>query len=65
MFTSKKAGITNGFVSEIDQFLQMLNVLPGTKSNSKLEEEQKYKRIFAQRDVVQTEQSKELSWKDF
>lgn len=65
MFTSKKAGITNGFVSEIDQFLQMLNVLPGAKSNSKLEEEQKYKRIFAQRDVVQTEQPKELSWKDF
>lgn len=53
------------FVSEIDQFLQVLNNLPGAKSNSRLEEEQKYKRIFALRDTPQISLPEELPWKDF
>lgn len=53
------------YVSEIDQFLQELQTLPGVKSNSRIEEEQKYKRIFALRDIPQLNIPEELPWKDF
>lgn len=53
------------YVSEIDQFLQELNNLPGAKSNSRIECEQKHQRIFALRDHPQITTSEELPWKDF
>lgn len=54
-----------GYVSEIDQFLQELNNLPGIKSDERLDEEQKYQRIFLLRDVPQSEPSLQVVWKDF
>ncbi len=53
------------YVSEIDQFLQEMQTLPGVKSNSRIEEEQKYKRVFSLRDTVQPNMPEELPWKDF
>ncbi len=53
------------YVSEIDQFLQVLQNMPGTKSKARLEEEQKYQRISALRDTVQTSVPEQLPWKDF
>jgi len=41
------------YVSEIDQFLRELETLPGVKSNSRIDEEQKYRRIFMLRDNPQ------------
>lgn len=52
MFYNKPKRKQN-YVSEIDQFLQQLNVMPNTKSNARLEEELKYKRIFNLRDHKQ------------
>lgn len=49
MFYNKPKRKQN-YVSEIDQFLQQLNVMPHTKTNARLEEELKYKRIFQLRD---------------
>lgn len=65
MFWCKKARIQRGYVSEIDQFLQELESLPGVKSDARLDEEQKYKRIFALRDVPQNSLPEELPWKNF
>lgn len=65
MFTPKRAKFHRGYVSEIDQFLQELNNLPGVKSDVRLEEEQKYKRIFALRDVPKLNLPEQLPWKDF
>lgn len=42
------------YVSEIDQLLRELQTLPGVKSNSRIDEEQKYKKIFELRDHPQT-----------
>lgn len=63
MFGNKK--FKYHYVSEIDQFLQELNNAPWSKSNSRIEEEQKYKKIFALRDHPQTANAKELAWNDF
>lgn len=41
------------FVSEIDQFLRELNTSPFNYSNARIEEQQKYQRIFALRDHKQ------------
>lgn len=65
MFASKKGKIKYNYVSEIDQFLKELENLPGAKSNSRIEEEQKYQRIFALRDHPQVALPEELPWKDF
>jgi hypothetical protein len=65
MFSNKHGRIKHNFVSEIDQFLQELNNIPGSKSNARIEEEQKYQRIFALRDHPQVSLSEELTWKDF
>lgn len=49
MFFNRKAGKHKyNYVSEIDQFLQIVNNL--NKSNARIAEEQKYQRIFALRD---------------
>lgn len=61
----KNTKFKRGFVSEIDQFLHMLNNLPGAQGNSKIEEEQKYQRIFALRDNVQTSLPEDIAWKEF
>ena len=53
------------YVSEIDQFLRELQTLPGAKSNSRMDEEQKYRRIFAMRDNHKINLPEELPWKDF
>lgn len=53
------------YVSEIDQLLRELDTLPGVKSNSRIDEEQKYKRVFNLRDNRQTNVPKDLPWKDF
>lgn len=60
MFGNKK--FKYQYVSEIDQFLQELN---NAKSNSRIEEEQKYQRVFALRDAPQAASTQELPWKDF
>lgn len=65
MFGKMCAKLHNGYVSEIDQFLQELNHLPGVKSTTRLDEEQKYKRIFALRDVPKINLPEELPWKEF
>jgi len=65
MFTSKRSKFKRGYVSEIDQFLQELNKLPGIKSNSRLDEEHKYKKVFALRDTPQASVLDELPWKEF
>ena len=50
MFPGNRPKIKQGYVSEIDQFLQELSIIPGIKSTARLQEEQKYHRIFALRD---------------
>lgn len=65
MLINKKPKIKRGFVSEIDQFLQMLNTLPEARFNSKIEEEQKYQRVFALRDNVQISLPDDIAWKEF
>lgn len=65
MFTSKRSKFKHGYVSEIDQFLQELNKLPGIKSNSQLDEEQKYKEVFDLRDIPQAKVADESTWKEF
>jgi hypothetical protein len=60
-----KSKLKSAYVSEIDQFLQVLQNMPGVKSNARLEEEQKYQRIAALRDTVQTSIPEQLPWKDF
>lgn len=65
MFFNKQGRRKTNFVSEIDQFLQELNNLPGSKSNTRIEEEQKYQRIFRLRDFSQAPPIEELPWKDF
>jgi len=65
MFDNKKGKIRYNYVSEIDQFLQELDNLPGAKSNARIAEEQKYQRVFALRDHPQLAKSEELLWKDF
>lgn len=62
MFNSK---FNSSYVSEIDQFLQELNKLPGIKSDERLAEEHKYQIIFALRDVPSLDIPRELAWKDF
>ena len=64
MFLSRKKFKTD-FVSEIDQFLQMLNNLPGIRTELRKEEEQQYQRIFNLRDNVQTTFPDDIAWKDF
>ena len=53
MFSNKKLGLKKNYVSNIDQLLQVLNNLPGVRSNSRLAEEYEYQRIFALRDIPQ------------
>ena len=53
------------YVSEIDQFLQELNNLPGARSNSRIEDEHKHQRIFALRDNAQLALTEEMQWKNF
>ena len=65
MFKSKRSKFKYGYVSEIDQFLQELNKLPGIKSNSRLDEEQKYKEVFDLRDIPQAKVVDESTWKEF
>ena len=65
MFTRKPTNFKRGYVSEIDQFLQELNKLPGIKSDSRLDEEQKYKKVFALRDLPQVITYEVLPWKEF
>ena len=65
MLINKKAKIHRNFVSEIDQFLHMLNNLPESQFNSKTEEEQKYQRISELRDNVQTSLPEDIAWKEF
>lgn len=65
MFSANKGPILRGYVSEIDQFLRELNNLPGIKSDTRLEEEQKYRRIFALRDIPQISLPEEFPWKNF
>lgn len=60
MFYSKRIKIKRNFVSEIDQFLQELNNMSLNHSDSRIEEEQKYKRISALRDHKQEESTQEL-----
>jgi hypothetical protein len=57
--------ITRDYVSELDQFLQELGAMPGIKSDTRIEEEQKYKRIFALRDIPKISLPEELPWKEF
>jgi len=64
MFTNKKAKIKANYVSDIDQFLQVLNNLPAARSNARLAEEQKYQRIFLLRDTPQLPVPVELAWID-
>ena len=62
----KEPKIIRGYVSEYDQFLQELSVMPGIKSDTRIEEEKKYKRIFTLRDVAAPKlATKKLPWKDF
>lgn len=65
MFADKWKRFKRGYVSEIDQFLQEITNIPGAKCNARIEEEQKYQRIFALRDIAQPAQPLELPWKDF
>jgi hypothetical protein len=65
MLICQKSKVQRGYVSEIDQFLQELNNLPGIKSDVRLDEEQKYQRVFALRDVAQINLPEELPWKEF
>ncbi len=65
MFGNLFVKFQRGYVSEIDQFLQELNNMPGIKSTARIEEEQKYKRIFALRDVSKINIPEELPWKEF
>ena len=65
MFTRKPTNFKRGYVSEIDQFLQELNKLPGIKSDSRLDEEQKYKKVFALRDLPQVIPMKYYPGKSF
>ena len=65
MLSKLGAKFHTGYVSEIDQFLQELNNKPGVKSTTRLDEEQKYKRIFALRDVPRINLPDELPWKEF
>ncbi|HSX21130.1 MAG TPA: CBU_0585 family protein [Gammaproteobacteria bacterium] len=53
------------YVSEIDQFLQELNNLPGARSNSRIETEHKHQRIFALRDNAHLALNEEMQWKNF
>lgn len=64
MFTNKKPKIKQNYVSDVDQFLQVLNNLPSSRSNARLAEEQKYKRIFSLRDTPQQLIKPELAWID-
>jgi len=64
MFTNKKSKIKASYVSDIDQFLQVLNNLPGSRSNARLAEEQKYQRVFSLRDTPQLPIPVELAWID-
>jgi hypothetical protein len=64
MFTNKKAKIKGNYVSEIDQFLQVLNNLPGAISNARIAEEHKYQRIFSLRDTPQLPVTAESAWID-
>jgi hypothetical protein len=64
MFTNKKTKLKANYVSDIDQFLQVLNNLPGARSNARLAEEQKYQRIFSLRDTPQLLTPVELAWID-
>lgn len=52
MFADKSTKIKYNYVSDIDQFLQVLNNSPSAKFAARLAEEQKHKRIFALRDIV-------------
>jgi hypothetical protein len=61
----KRQPLQKSYVSEIDQFLHELENLPGLKSDSRLAEEEKYRRIFALRDIPQASLPQELPWKNF
>ena len=50
MFTNKNRKLLKNYVSEADLFLQELRSRPGSKSESAIVEEQKYRRIFKLRD---------------
>jgi hypothetical protein len=66
MFYNKQSKFKYSYVSEIDQFLQMLDNLPGAKCNARLEEEQKYQRIFNLRDNKHgSKLNEDLQWKEF
>ncbi len=65
MFIGKRACFKIGYVSDIDQFLYELDRQPGIKSDVRLDEEQKYQRIFALRDFTQINLPEQLPWKDF
>lgn len=65
MFLRNKPKLKTGFVSEIDQFLQVLENLPGAKTQAKIQEEQKYQRIAALRDNVQASLPDDIAWKEF
>lgn len=62
VFNNKKR--LKNYVSEIDQFLAELYNMPGAKSDTRIEEEQKYQRIFALRDHPQAQLAEEVLWKD-
>ena len=50
MFYNKRRKLLRCYVSEADQFLQELRSRPGSRSESALAEEQKYRQIFKLRD---------------
>lgn len=64
MLSNKKARFKENYVSDIDQFLQVLNNQPGASSNARLAEEQKYHRIFSLRDTPQLTTKVEVAWID-
>lgn len=64
MFINRKPKIKANYVSDIDQFLQVLNNLPGARSNARLAEEEKYQRIFSLRDIPQLSVPVEQAWID-
>ncbi len=64
MFSNKKAKIKRNYVSDIDQFLRVINNQPGASSNARLAEEQKYRRIFLLRDTPKLPTPVELAWID-
>ncbi len=60
-----KKKIMTDYVSELDQFLSDLRENASAKSESRINEVQKHKRIAELRDIKKNIKPKETIWKEF